>query len=184
MQALTRIKRDLGRPAAELRVAVNLSGVHVEDATTVERVRRVIEEEDFDARHLTLEITESWLVRDPDGAQQTLASLKDLGLRLALDDFGTGYSSLGYLHRFPMDYLKVDRSFTEKMTTSEGSANIVRAVIGLAHTFGLQAIAEGIDDPAQIEILSDMACEFGQGYHFSRPLVAKDAHALVAAQLG
>jgi EAL domain-containing protein (putative c-di-GMP-specific phosphodiesterase class I) len=82
-----------------------------------------------------------------------------------------------------MDYLKVDRSFTRKMTTSEGSSNIVRAVIGLAHTFGLQAIAEGIDDPAQIDVLSEMACEFGQGYHYSRPLGTEDALAFVARNL-
>ncbi|MDP6708292.1 MAG: EAL domain-containing protein [Alphaproteobacteria bacterium] len=178
--ALADIKRHLGAPADHLRISVNLSGVHADDVSTVSRVARVIEAEGFDANFLTLEITESWLVRNPERAQETLFALKELGLSLALDDFGTGYSSLGYLHRFPMDFLKVDRSFTEMMATSEGSENIVRAVIGLAHTFGMEAVAEGIDDPAQIEILQRMNCEFGQGYHFSRPLNVDDARSFTA----
>jgi EAL domain-containing protein (putative c-di-GMP-specific phosphodiesterase class I) len=158
-----------------LRISVNLSGVHADDHDTVDRVRRALAEEAFPADALTLEITESWLVQDPERAQATLGRLKDLGLDLALDDFGTGYSSLGYLHRFPIDYLKVDRSFTQNMLTSEGSSRIVRAVIALAHSFELKAIAEGIDDPKQIEALREMGCEYGQGYLFSRPLDAAQA---------
>jgi EAL domain-containing protein (putative c-di-GMP-specific phosphodiesterase class I) len=177
VRALADIKKSLAGRVPDLRVSVNLSGVHADDIGTAERVGRVLQEEAFDAEFVTLEVTESWLVEDPEKAQQILFALKDLGLRLALDDFGTGYSSLGYLHKFPMDYLKVDRSFTEMMTTSEGSVNIVRAIVGLAHTFELMTIAEGIDDPAQIGLLRDMGCEFGQGYHFARPLEIEAARA-------
>jgi EAL domain-containing protein (putative c-di-GMP-specific phosphodiesterase class I) len=175
LRALTDIKHSLKGRVPDLRVSVNLSGVHADDAGTVERIGRVLEEESFDPEFLTLEVTESWLVEDPLKAQDILFSLKDLGLRLALDDFGTGYSSLGYLHQFPMDYLKVDKSFTEDMINSEGSVKLVTAVVGLAKTFSLRTIAEGIDDPAQIDLLRDMDCEYGQGYHFSRPLEIEDA---------
>ena len=181
LRALNDIQQERGPEQAKLNVSVNLSGVHVDDAKTVERVQQAIEDEGFDPNFLSLEITESWLVSDPDRAQGILTGLKDLGLSLALDDFGTGYSSLGYLHRFPIDYLKVDRSFTRDMQTSAGSANIVRAVIGLAHTFGLQAIAEGIDNADQIAMLRGMSCEYGQGYHFSPPLSVADAHRLLAS---
>jgi len=178
IQAMKRIQRDCrgGRP---LRVSVNLSGVHADDHGTVDRVRDVLIEEDFPPSSLTLEITESWLVEDPERAQATLARLKELGLNLALDDFGTGYSSLGYLHRFPIDYLKVDRQFTQNMITNDGSSRIVRAIIALAHSFNLPAIAEGIDDPRQIVMLKEMGCEYGQGYHFSRPLDAEQAHRFI-----
>jgi len=179
LRALKRLNQVRNGRRTPLQISVNLSGVHAEDAETVGRVRAILSEEDIEPGVVTLEITESWLVSDPDAAQGVLSGLKDLGLHLALDDFGTGYSSLAYLHRFPIDYLKVDRSFTQTMLVSAGSTNIVHAVIALAHALGLQTVAEGIDDAAQIPVLRQMRCEFGQGYHFSPPLRVAQACAYI-----
>ncbi len=165
----------LGDPARELTVSVNLSGAHAGQEATVTRVADLLAETGAPASRITLEITESWLVSDPEAAVQTLRALKALGLRLALDDFGTGYSSLAYLHSFPLDFLKVDRGFISGLPGDDGGTRITEAIVRLAQTFGLAAIAEGIDDPGQLAALESMGCAFGQGYLFSRPLSLGDA---------
>jgi diguanylate cyclase (GGDEF)-like protein len=128
---------------------------------------------------LTLEITETTLMSDPDGVRPSLTHLKDLGVRLAVDDFGTGYSSLAYLCRLPVDQLKIDRTFIPTIRTSPASLAVVRTIIELAHTLDLQAVAEGIEDGAQLEALRGLGCDLGQGYHFARPLDPADAHAVL-----
>jgi EAL domain-containing protein (putative c-di-GMP-specific phosphodiesterase class I) len=128
-----------------------------------------------------IEITESALLEDSPAIVERLAELRALGVRLALDDFGTGYSSLAYLRRFPVDTLKVDRSFVATVARTEGDAAIVGAVLGLAVGMGIDVVAEGIEEVAQLERLREMGCRLGQGYLLGRPGSAEDADALVAS---
>jgi EAL domain-containing protein (putative c-di-GMP-specific phosphodiesterase class I) len=124
------------------------------------------------ARRLTLEITESLLVQDPVAAAHTLRELKQLGVRLALDDFGTGYSSLSYLARFPVDVVKIDKSFVDGLGAAQAGTgpNLVRAIVSLGDDLGLGVTAEGIEDPGQVEALLALGCPTGQGYLFARPM--------------
>jgi EAL domain-containing protein (putative c-di-GMP-specific phosphodiesterase class I) len=119
---------------------------------------------------LTLEITESSLMRDPDRTLERLAPLKGLGVRLAIDDFGTGYSSLAWLQHFPADQLKIDKAFIDTIETTGDGTAIIRAVVELAHTLRLDTVAEGIETLGQWQSLQELGCDHGQGYYFSRPL--------------
>jgi EAL domain-containing protein (putative c-di-GMP-specific phosphodiesterase class I) len=130
---------------------------------------------------LVLEITETVLMQDTEVTIRRLRRLKDLGVRLAIDDFGTGYSSLGYLQRFPIDIIKVAKPFVDNLERGEDESALVRAILKLADAFGLQTVAEGIERGAQLERLQAMGCALGQGFHFSRPLEADAAGALVQA---
>ncbi len=127
--------------------------------------------------HLTLEITESALMRDAASALVVLSALKDLGVLLAIDDFGTGYSSLSYLQRFPLDILKVDRMFVEGLGRRTGGDEIVSAVIQLAHALDLQVVAEGVETELQFDVLRSLECDFAQGYLFSKPVPAGELRA-------
>jgi EAL domain-containing protein (putative c-di-GMP-specific phosphodiesterase class I) len=124
----------------------------------------------IDPTYLHLEITETILMENPDLANYTLRQLKDMGMKLVIDDFGTGYSSLSYLHRFPLQYLKIDRSFVATMIENKGSMEIVRAVAGLAHNLGMQTVAEGIETREQLKRLRNLKTDYGQGYLFSKPV--------------
>ena len=110
------------------------------------------------------------MLKDTDYVIGQLASLKALGIRLALDDFGTGYSSLGYLRRFPIDILKIDRSFVQDLGKRDGDTAIVRTILSLGNSLDLRTIAEGVEDLVQVEALADLGCRYAQGYHFARPL--------------
>jgi diguanylate cyclase (GGDEF)-like protein/PAS domain S-box-containing protein len=150
-------------------VAVNISGRQLQRAGFVDEVRRILEETALPPHLLTLELTESTLMNDTDGSMQALALLKHLGVRLAIDDFGTGYSSLSYLHRFPVDILKIDRSFVERLSGDDAEENLVHSIVRLGQTLQLQTVAEGIEDSDQLERLQRLGCELAQGYHFGRP---------------
>ena len=129
---------------------------------------------------LELEITESTLIADPDAAVAVLRALRACGLRTALDDFGTGYSALGYLRRFPFDTLKIDRSFVQDLTRDAESAVLVDAILAMARALGMAAVAEGVEQPAEADLLSAKGCETLQGFLFSRPLPAADVAAFLA----
>jgi len=122
------------------------------------------------ASSLVLEITEGAMMHDPDGAIRKLAALKALGVRLAVDDFGTGYSSLSYLQRFPIDILKVDRSFVTAIESGPDKASLARAIVSLAQTLRLRAVAEGVETTAQLDVLRHIGCDFAQGYLLGRPM--------------
>jgi diguanylate cyclase (GGDEF)-like protein/PAS domain S-box-containing protein len=174
-----------GRPESLLgTVEVNLSARQVDDPEIVGTVERILDESGLPPSSLTLEITESALMHDAASALQVLRSLKALGVTLAIDDFGTGYSSLSYLHRFPLDVLKIDKSFVDGLSGGRDGVEIVAAVIKLAHALGLQVVAEGVEQPAQLEQLGSMGCDFAQGYLFSRPVPAHEITDKLPVPLG
>lgn len=166
-----RVWQDAGLPPTI--VAVNLSAVQLHDGRIVEEVRTALAEAKLDPRWLELEITESAAMQDPERVIDLLGQLKQLGVRLAIDDFGTGYSSLAYLKRFPLDKIKIDRSFVIDIESDANDAAIVRMVIGIARDLGLKVIAEGVESAGQREYLQRHQCDEIQGYYFSRPLPAE-----------
>lgn len=161
----------------EVYVSVNLSAAHFEDETLVTEIEKILAETGGQAGGIVLEITESALMGNPDVAEKVLLSLKKRGFRIALDDFGTGYSSLGYLHRFSIDILKIDRSFVRDIHKNRRGLDIVRAIVGMAKNFNLKIVAEGIEDAEEVYTLSGLGIDFAQGYHFSKPLPVDKAMA-------
>jgi diguanylate cyclase (GGDEF)-like protein/PAS domain S-box-containing protein len=161
-------------------ISVNLSSRQFAQPDLTEQVRRILEETRLDPRSLKLEITESVVMESIDSATALLRQLRDLGVRLAIDDFGTGYSSLSYLHRFPIDTLKVDRSFVMRMADNKENAEIVRTILMLARNLGMDVVAEGVETKEQLALLRQLGCENGQGYYFSRPVSAGGAEKIVA----
>ncbi len=171
-----------GRASDDLNVFVNFSAAQLRHDAVVREVAIVLEETGIDPGCVQVEVTEHVLLGDEDAAVSQIAALKDLGLKIVIDDFGTGYSSLSYLQRFPVDLLKVDRSFVAGVTHGEGDAAIVRGVIDLAHRLGLIAVAEGVESTEQMEALRDLGCEQAQGYHLGRPATAPTQTAFLASQ--
>ncbi len=157
-----------------LRIAVNLSGRHFHESSLVDDVRDALKESGLPPNMLTLEITESVLMQESSALVEKLRDLKALGLELALDDFGTGYSSLGYLRRFPIDILKIDRSFVGTVGTRGVDTDLTRAIVALGRTLQLETIAEGIERPEQRDGLLTLGCALGQGYLFSRSMPAEE----------
>jgi len=170
----------LGRP--ELRMSVNLSARQFREHDIVSTVREILAETDLPPGSLTLEITESSLMRRTQATIARLGALRALGCHLAIDDFGTGYSSLSYLERFPIDILKIDRSFVTE--AAAGGSVIARAIVDLGRTLNLEVIAEGIENPEQARWLADVGCRFGQGYLFARPIGAAAIEAMLAEGVG
>jgi diguanylate cyclase (GGDEF)-like protein len=166
--------------AAPITVSVNLSARQLHDPALVETVRTALAETGLDPRHLRLEITESVMMRDVDAAVETLRQLRELGVQLAVDDFGQGYSSLGYLKRFPVDVLKIDRAFVERLALDPQDVAIVDAMITLARRLHMGVTGEGIETGEQLEQLRRLGCDRGQGYYFSRPLPSEAVVALLA----
>ena len=155
-----------------MKFGVNLSAQDLMDQDFAHKVQDLTARSHVDPSRLTLEITESSIMEDPERSLQTLLKLRALGLRLSIDDFGTGYSSLAYLKRLPLDELKIDRSFVMSMQTDPADAKIVRSTIDLAHNLGLSVVAEGIDSPEAFALLRDLGCDEGQGYRLARPMPA------------
>jgi EAL domain-containing protein (putative c-di-GMP-specific phosphodiesterase class I) len=155
-----------------LKVSVNVSGHQFSDKDLCGFLRDALREHQMDAESLILEITESVLMGDVEGSIQTLHEIKDLGLSLSIDDFGTGYSSLSYLKQFPVEELKIDRSFIMDLPESRDDKAIVRAIIALADGLDLDLVAEGVETEQQLKFLNDNGCGTIQGYYYSKPLPA------------
>ncbi|MAT93733.1 MAG: hypothetical protein CME59_14135 [Halioglobus sp.] len=155
-------------------VAVNVSSEQFRRAGLVEVVEDALLANGIAPHNLVIEITEGAMMSDEDRALRTLRQLKEIGVQIALDDFGTGYSSLSYVHRFPVDILKIDRSFVAGVERDEGSRAITMAVIALAHQLGLRVVGEGVESVAQQRFLIDNGCDELQGYLYSKPLSARD----------
>ncbi|MFM8766810.1 MAG: putative bifunctional diguanylate cyclase/phosphodiesterase, partial [Rubrivivax sp.] len=162
----------IGAAWPAMKFGVNLSARDLLDQDFPAKVEQLTRRSGVDPKRLTLEITESSIMEDPERSLQTLLKLRALGLRLSIDDFGTGYSSLAYLKRLPLDELKIDRSFVMSMQTDPADAKIVRSTIDLAHNLGLSVVAEGIDSPEAFALLRDLGCDEGQGYRLARPMPA------------
>ena len=165
-----------GSPAS---VSVNISAQGFGQPDIVRQVADVLEETGLDPHNLRLEITESVAMADAERARTILIELKALGVRISLDDFGTGYSSLSYLQRFPVDTLKIDRSFIVGMDENNECREIVRTILNLADTLGLDVIAEGTETASQVDNLEQLECRFGQGFFFSRPLPLDELRAIL-----
>jgi diguanylate cyclase (GGDEF)-like protein/PAS domain S-box-containing protein len=168
------------RSETPLCVSVNLSARHFSAPSLVEHVGEVLEESGLDPCCLKLEITESVLMSDADSVTGTLRRLKEIGVELQLDDFGTGYSSLSYLHRFPVDALKIDRSFVGRIGPGGANSELARAIVTMAHSLGMSVVAEGVETEEQLAELRAMACEYGQGHLFSAAVDGDGAEALIA----
>jgi diguanylate cyclase (GGDEF)-like protein len=163
-----------------VRLSVNFSARQFQHQNPLRLVTRVLEDTGLEASALELEITESAVMKDADAALATLRSLKTLGVRLSIDDFGTGYSSLSYLRSFPIDALKVDRSFVRDVAVRGEDRAIVAAVIALGHSLGLRVIAEGVETTAHLDCLRELGCDEVQGYHVGRPVPPEAAAAMQA----
>jgi EAL domain-containing protein (putative c-di-GMP-specific phosphodiesterase class I) len=144
----------------------------------VDKIMSGIESVGMDPKRLTVEITESTAMTDPDRTQHILQDMHERGLQLAIDDFGTGYSSLARLKHMPVDVLKIDRSFIRDVDTDRDAASMVSAMIALAQNLGMSALAEGIETEGEWRFLVDRGCPMGQGYYFSRPVPAAEILAL------
>jgi len=155
-------------------VAVNISARNLRDDRCADLIQGLLKKYDTQPGDLELEITETALMHDPEGAACRLERIAALGVKLSIDDFGTGFSSLGYLRRLPIHTLKIDRLFVEDMLANEQDANIVRSTIGLAHNLNLEVIAEGVESAAIQNLLGEMGCDLIQGYHLSRPMPWED----------
>ena len=151
-------------------MAINLSPKQFSDPELVDSIARVLAEEGLPPEMLELELTESLLLEATDETRQQLIGLKALGVTLAMDDFGTGYSSLSYLKKFPIDVIKIDRSFIKDIPGNQDDMEITSAVIAMARNLRLKVVAEGVETPEQLAFLRQHRCDIGQGYLFDRPI--------------
>ena len=155
---------------ASLVMSVNLSARQLACPDLAEVVDGVLERNGFEGKCLVLDVTETVYVGALEGNTAALSRLREMGVGISIDDFGIGYSSLAYLKRLPADALKIDKSFVEGLGSDIEDTAIVGMVIDLAHTLGMEVVAEGVETEEQAVLLEEMGCDFGQGYHFSRPL--------------
>jgi EAL domain-containing protein (putative c-di-GMP-specific phosphodiesterase class I) len=158
----------------QLRVAVNVSGQQLQGSDLISEVTGALQHSGLDPGCLVVEMTESVVMTDTEATFAKLQRLKRLGVRIAIDDFGTGYSSLSYLHRFPIDILKIDRSFIERIGGEKDGAELVRAIITLGETLGLEVVAEGIELEHQVRQLLELGCVAGQGFYYSKPALLEE----------
>lgn len=165
-----------------LKMSVNLSGRQLKEVNLIPEIAGILQKTQLPSHALKLEITETLLMDNAKAAAEMFVKLQEMGIDLSIDDFGTGYSSLSYLHRFPFNTLKIDRSFVKDINTDRSNWEIVQAIITLAHTLGMDAIAEGIETLEQLEQLQALGCEYGQGYYFAPPLTVEAAEKLIIAK--
>ncbi|MGB7272311.1 MAG: EAL domain-containing protein [Geitlerinemataceae cyanobacterium] len=165
----------------DLTMSINLAVQQLLQCNLLEQVDRVLAQTQLNPHCLRLEITESTLMENGEAAIEVLHQLRSRGIQLSIDDFGTGYSSLSYLHRLPVNTLKIDRSFVQRMDENSGNMGLVPAIINMAHTMGINAIAEGVETRAQLAQLQNLHCDFGQGYLFGAPLDSQLATELLQA---
>jgi EAL domain-containing protein (putative c-di-GMP-specific phosphodiesterase class I) len=166
-----------------LTISVNLSTKHFSQAGLVENIAQSLKQTGIAPHSLKLEITESAIMQHPETVPAKLHQLRELQAKISMDDFGTGYSSLSYLHRFPLDTLKIDRSFINRLGESEENNQIVQTIVTLAHHLKMDVIAEGVETAEQADQLKAMGCEYVQGYFFAKPLPAAAAEALLQAEI-
>ncbi|WP_242872904.1 putative bifunctional diguanylate cyclase/phosphodiesterase [Ruminococcus flavefaciens] len=169
----------LRKTGADIMLSVNVSVRHLMKNDFLDEIRNVLQSSGVPAKNLEIEITESIMIDSVDKALQYIDELKAMGVQIAIDDFGTGYSSLSYLNRFPAHLLKVDKSFIDKMNTSESSRQYVSAIISIGHIMGFDVIAEGVEEAEQVDTLKEIGCDFIQGFVWGRPLMPDAAEKIV-----
>ena len=163
----------------DVTMSVNLSVKQFSQPNLIEQIDQVLENLKLDSKNLKLEITESAIMDNSELASQLFEQLKKRNIQLSLDDFGTGYSSLSYLHRFPLDIIKIDRSFISNLDLIGKNLEVVQAILNLAHHLGMSVVAEGIETPEQLSLLRLLGCELAQGYLFAQPLDVEAAETLL-----
>lgn len=167
----------------QLTIAINLSSRQRELGLETDFLQQVLQEAGVDAQSVTLEITESLLMRDTEESVEWLTRIKALGVKLSVDDFGTGYSSLSYLKRFPVDILKIDRTFVNDLPNDKDSVSLVKTIIGMAHSLNLGLVAEGVETKEQVDFLTTEGCNLLQGYHFAKPMSVEQLDAWLTKDL-
>ena len=170
----------LKKYGTDLMLSINVSVRHLMKNDFFDEVREVIELSGIPASNLEIEITESIMIDSAEKALRCIEKVKEMGINIAIDDFGTGYSALSYLNTFPADILKIDKSFIDKMNTTESSTQYVAAIISMGHIMGFEVISEGVEEPEQIETLRSIGCDYIQGFIWGRPLSPEDAMKLVS----
>lgn len=170
----------LRKTGADLTLSLNASVRHMMKSDFLDEIKELLKDSGIPAGQLEIEITESIMIDSVDKALRCIDELKKMGIKIAIDDFGTGYSSLSYLHRFPANLLKIDKSFIDKMNTSESSRQYVAAIISIGHVLGFDVISEGVEQPEQLEALKIIGCDYIQGFIWGRPLSAEDSEKLIA----
>jgi diguanylate cyclase (GGDEF)-like protein len=178
-ESCRQMRKWLDSGMSPVRIAVNLSAKQFHDADLASVVRSALRDARLEPGYIELELTESALMSNPEESAATLESLSAMGVHISIDDFGTGYSSLSYLRRFPLDKLKIDRSFIRDLLTNPDDASIVRAIISLAHNLRLRVVAEGVENYLQLEFLRELGCDQYQGYYCSPPVPADQFVALI-----
>lgn len=167
------------KTGSDITLSINASVKHLMKSGFAEEIRSLLKDSGIPPKQLEIEITESILIESAEKAADCLNELKDMGIRIAIDDFGTGYSSLSYLNSFPSDILKIDKSFIDKMNDSDSSEKYVEAIISLAHVLDLEVIAEGVEEPEQLKTLSNIHCDYIQGFIWGKPLTQDEAEKLL-----
>jgi EAL domain-containing protein (putative c-di-GMP-specific phosphodiesterase class I) len=162
-----------------IKVAVNISAIQLQRDSVPTMVAEALDRYGVSGSRVTLELTESAIVQDPDRIARIMHALKDQGATLAMDDFGTGYSNLAYLQKLPIDLLKIDRSFVSGMLADRDKVAIVRAILSLSHALGMQTTAEGIETNELAQTLAALGCTYGQGFLYARPLDTAEAFHLL-----
>ena len=158
----------------QLLVSVNIAGLHFQQEDFIERISNILKKYNCSPQMFEMELTERTLMKDSSEIVNKLVRLKNMGFKISIDDFGTGYSSLSYLNRFPLDYLKIDSSFIQQMTSLQEKQAIVDCIIMMAHRLHIKVVAEGVESKEQVELLKRMDCDFIQGYYFSKPLPSEE----------
>ena len=177
--SFARFDRD-ARPRA---VSVNISARQLQRPEIVDDVRDALQSSGLPADRLVLEITESLFIDDMELAITRLEALRELGVRVAVDDFGKGYSSLNYISRLPIDFLKIDKQFIDRVDGDDKQGRLAAVIIGLAGVLGLGCVAEGVERPAQQERLKELACDYAQGFLLAEPMSAQALHELLGARV-
>jgi EAL domain-containing protein (putative c-di-GMP-specific phosphodiesterase class I) len=186
LEATTQLRRWIDEETcpAESTMSVNVSPKQLEGDGFLAIVREALKRSRLPAENLWLEVTESMMIDDPDQALRTLQKLADLGVRVALDDFGTGYSSLSLLQRFPLQRIKIDRAFVNNVAEDGHDRALVRTILAMGESLGLEVVAEGVETIQQLDVLTELGCTHVQGYLISRPVHANAMRSTLSALAG
>src|SRR5690606_4116509 len=153
---------------SQMTIAINVSSIHFQQHNFLESLRSILDKNNMSAQNFEIEVTERTVMNNDRETVKKLVELKQLGFKISIDDFGTGYSSLSYLVRFPLDYLKIDRSFIQHIATLDDKQAIVDAIIQMAHRLQMKVVAEGVETGQQVDLLKSLGCDYIQGYYYSR----------------